>query len=184
MSYLRFWSTGFLLGTTLVLGGCGQGDGMADLKQFVAQAPKAGRSIEKLPEGPAPSIVFYTGENQRDPFTSFEESRRKQRALEVAKGPRPSSNRVRQVLEDFDLGSLSLVGIVRDVRGQPWGLIKTPDGKVYRITLGNYLGRHDGRVVDIVQRPGESALRVIELVPAADGGFEKRQQLIEMSTHP
>ncbi|MEK8089461.1 pilus assembly protein PilP [Thermithiobacillus plumbiphilus] len=184
MNHKAFWSVAFLLGGALSLGGCAQGDDMADLKQFVAAAPKSGKSIEKLPEAPLPSIILYTGENRRDPFTSFEESRRKERTLEIAKGPRPNSNRVRQVLEEFDLGSLNLVGIVRDVKGQPWGLIKTPDGKVYRVTLGNYLGRNDGRVVEIVQRPGESALRLIELVPATDGGFEKRQQRIEMSTNP
>ncbi|MEW6611680.1 MAG: pilus assembly protein PilP [Pseudomonadota bacterium] len=168
-----------------VLAGCGSSDdNLADLRQFVAEGAGKTKKIEPLPEPPLPSIMAYTGEDGRNPFTSFEESRRRERAMEIAKGPKPNPNRPRQPLEEFDLASLTLVGIVHDVQHRPWAIIKGPDNNTYRITRGSYLGKNEGQVIDIIQKPGEATLRIVELVPSLDGGFEKREQRLAMNRMP
>ena len=163
------------------LSGCAGQDPLADLRQFVAQGPDKGSKIEALPKPPLPEVVAYIGREHRNPFTSFDEARRSAQTQNTGSGPRPDSDRVREMLEGFDLPSLALVGIVHDNKSQPWAVIKAPDGATYRITLGNHLGRNEGKVVEIIDVPGEKALRINELVSTLDGSFERREQRLEMA---
>lgn len=170
-------------GLLLMLGlsACSNQDPLADLRQFVAQGPDKGSKIEPLPKPPLPEVVAYVGREHRNPLTSFEETRRSAQTQNSSTGPRPDSERVREMLEGFDLPSLALVGIVHDNKNRPWAVIKAPDNATYRITIGNHLGRNEGKVVEIIDVPGEKALRISELVSTLDGSFERREQRLEMA---
>lgn len=76
---------------------------------------------------------------------------------------RPDPNRPRQVLEQFSLDSLRMVGTM-GAGSAMTALIRAPDRTTYRVRVGQYLGQNDGRVVNI----DASGLDLIELV--RDGG--------------
>lgn len=76
---------------------------------------------------------------------------------------RPDPNRPRQVLEQFSLDSLRMVGTM-GAGSAMTALIRAPDRTTYRVRVGQYIGQNDGRVVNI----DASGLDLIELV--RDGG--------------
>jgi Tfp pilus assembly protein PilP len=56
--------------------------------------------------------------------------------------------RTRELLENFDLGSMKLSGIVDTAAGFA-ALLETPDGKGYTVTAGMHLGKNCGLVTEI-----------------------------------
>lgn len=76
---------------------------------------------------------------------------------------RPDPNRPRQILEQFPLDSLRMIGTMG--KGADMNaLIRAPDKTTYRVRLGQYIGQNDGRVVNI----DGSGLDLVELI--RDGG--------------
>jgi len=53
-------------------------------------------------------------------------------------------------LEAFELGQLSVVGIIWGT-SRPWALIKTPDNEEYRATVSTAIGKNGGKVISILQ---------------------------------
>ena len=60
----------------------------------------------------------------------------------------PDISRNKEPLEKFSLDSLRMVGTLSRSK-QVWAIISAPDGNVFAITLGNYLGRNFGKVVNV-----------------------------------
>jgi type IV pilus assembly protein PilP len=59
-----------------------------------------------------------------------------------------------------------------------WTLIKDPDGGVHRVKMGNYLGRHHGRIVDMT----DTYVAVIEIVSdGTEDGWVERPRAIKLS---
>ena len=84
-------------------------------------------------------------------------------------GPRPDSNRRKEITEQFPLDSLSMVGTI-GTGGRIVGLVLAPDKVTYRIGAGNYLGQNDGRVTSV----NENRIELVELVPDGAGGWLER----------
>ena len=59
-----------------------------------------------------------------------------------------------------------------------WAAVKSPDGTVHRLQVGNYLGRNHGRVVRIT----ETSVEMREIVPDGKGGWEERDNVLAMAT--
>lgn len=76
---------------------------------------------------------------------------------------RPDPHRPRQVLEQFSLDSLRMVGTM-GAGSAMTALIRAPDRTTYRVRVGQYIGQNEGRVVNV----DASGLDLIELV--RDGG--------------
>lgn len=76
---------------------------------------------------------------------------------------RPDTTRPRQILEQFALDSLVMVGTMGN-GSDISALIRAPDRTVYRVSLGQYIGQNDGRVVHI----DNGGLDLVELIQ--DGG--------------
>jgi type IV pilus assembly protein PilP len=86
------------------------------------------------------------------------------------------SNRNREFLEQFSLDTLKFVGTIR--MGQTtYGLLQVADGRVHRVTAGNYVGQNDGRIVQITQ----SKISVSEVIPDGLGGYMERAAAISLS---
>lgn len=82
---------------------------------------------------------------------------------------RPDPNRPRQILEQFALDSLIMVGTLgkgSDIAA----LIRAPDGTVYRVKLGQYIGQNDGRVVNI----DNGGLDLVELIQDGGNGWAEQ----------
>ena len=136
-----------------------------------AQAP-AQESQEPSYTAVGPAGFHYDATNLRDPFRSFEWE---QLALDLldagSEGP----------LEKFDVGQLSLVGVVWNA-AKARALIQDPSGMSYIVAEGTKIGKSNGRVTQIddnlvvvqesyVDSSGETTTKDIEMrIRATEGG--------------
>jgi len=152
-------------------------DRMSDLHKFVAdvKAQKQGR-IEPLPEFKPFETFVYKADEIRDPFTSFET--RVQNVSQNGKNSmiHPEEHRRKEVLEGFPLTSLLMMGTL-EYQNQTWGLIKAPDGIVYRVKEGNYVGQNNGKI----KRIKRNQMALTEIVPDGLGGWEERQASLTLA---
>lgn len=170
----------FLLSATaLGLGGCG-GQGMSDLKQFVQQGQNSGASrIEPVPAIEPYSMFTYQSTDLRDPF---EPPKWLSHAKAQSK-PNRTNNRIqpdekcrREELARFSLDSLRMVGTVEQEQSI-WGIVKSPEGTVYRIAKDNCLGQNNGKVVRIT----EDRIELTEIVPDGEGVWRKRPAALALT---
>ena len=162
----------FVLVPGLVLTACaGDHD---DLYAYIenTQAQKGG-DIPALPDFvPAQSYTYVAG-NRRSPFLPDAPQRN-------ASGvPSPElTNRPREYLEDFPLDTLRMVGTLdAPARNARYGLVQDREGKVYRVAVGNYMGQNYGRILSIT----ETEIRLMEVVPDRNGGYQERPASIGLS---
>jgi type IV pilus assembly protein PilP len=153
------------------LSGCA-GD-ISEVQTRVAQI----KALPPPPLDPLPVIktfetFVYTPGERRDPFTSEEQD---ESALANQSGPRPNPDRRKEVLEGFPLDSLDMVGTIGGGGGLI-ALVKDPEGTIHRVTVNNYLGENDGRIVGV----GEDGISLVELIPNGIGGFMERKASISL----
>ncbi|NNF16227.1 MAG: pilus assembly protein PilP [Gammaproteobacteria bacterium] len=154
-----------------LLGGCG-GD-MGDLEQWVADK-KAERVPfrDDLPEINPYEVFTYSSQGKRSPFQPAVQ----QRAARPTSGPAPDRNRNREILEEFPLDSLRMVGSLTR-QNVDSALVQTPDGLIHQVTPGDYMGQNDGRITAIT----ESSIEIKELVPDGLGGYIERAAAVGLS---
>ena len=127
----------------LLLTACQAADG-DDLDQFMRDADKTMKvKIDPLPAvTPYVPIQYNPDGMLTDPFVP-------RKAINAPKGSlQPNLTRVREPLELYPLENLKFVGSIE----QPtlkYGLIKTPDGTVLQVKIGNYVGQNFGLVTNI-----------------------------------
>lgn len=163
-----------LLATTLL--GCGGGDDFADLQSFMAEVdarPK--QRIEPLPPFEQVPPFAYQASNQRSPF---EPPVVVKRVAREEGGPQvvPDFNRVKQYLEQYTIGRLSMVGTLAQ-GNSIYALIKDADGGVHRVQRGDYMGTDHGRIITI----DEGELELIEIVPDGTGGWVERARTVSLA---
>lgn len=163
-----------------LLGGCSDADNLSHLQAFVADGPKSNTHITPLPKTPAYAPKAYENPLNRDPFTSFSELLLRKEAAAASSGPRPASHGPVQPLEKYALSSLSVTGLVRDNQGKLWAVVLAPDKKIYRATIGSYIGTHNGRIVRIDDGMTKRSVTVEQYMPNAFGGFQKEQTVLQM----
>ncbi len=159
----------------MLIGGCG-GDGMSELKTY-AQSVKArpAGAIEPLPEiKPIETFVYVPGE-RRDPFTPDAQAMPPEPVIED-NGLAPNPNRRKEELESFPLDSLRMVGTLNqdEIR---WGLIRTKEGIIYRVKVGNYLGMNNGQITNI----SDDAIQLTEIVSDAPGQWRERAATVALT---
>ncbi len=161
--------------------GCSSGD--EDLKDFVERIKqRPGGDIKPLPTFEPYESVTYDAAQLRDPFTpqsGFADSGRESEDEEKADSESdiaPDKDRPKEPLEQFSLDSLQMVGTLRQ-EGQRWGLVKDPDGTIHRVLPGNYMGQQYGRITAV----NADEIRLVEIIPARGGGWEKRDASIALS---
>ncbi len=162
-----------IITSLLVLSGCVSND-MSDLKAYVQKMKATHKGkVEALPEFTTTPPYAYNAQEIRDPFKPVVD-------IEVFsgpyRGPRPDENRPREPLEDFSLDSLRMVGTLAQKESE-WILIKDPDGLLHRVSIGHYIGKNYGRVIDI----NEEKVVLMELVSDKNGGWEERESSIALS---
>jgi type IV pilus assembly protein PilP len=158
-----------LLLATLVLAGCGSGQG--DLLKYIDQVKaRPGGRIEPLPQIKPYETFAYEANSLRSPFAPDRPAGRA-----GAGGPRPETSRPKEYLEQFPIDTLSMAGTISQ-GNTTWGLVQTKDGLLHRVRPGNYIGQYDGRVVAVT--PAD--IQIEELVPDGIGGFYKRSAAIAL----
>ncbi|MBK6960767.1 MAG: pilus assembly protein PilP [Gammaproteobacteria bacterium] len=164
---------GLLLLTALLVG-CGGDREFRDLQDFMAKTrAKPGGKIDPIPTFPPYEIFKYGAMALRSPFDAPATV-----AAESASGTpavAPSQARAREVLENYDFASLSMVGsLYRD--GARWSLIDDGAGQIHRVTLGSYMGKNHGRIVSV----NEDRTDVTETIPDGEGGWVERPRTLSL----
>jgi type IV pilus assembly protein PilP len=158
--------------TTVALAACGGGE-FSDLKEFVDQSGQGLRGrVDPLPQVKAYEPMSYNAFDLPDPF--------KPRKIEPEKGgggsgPSPDLNRRKEPLEAYPLESLKMVGTLERA-SQRWALIKTPDGNLYRVRRGNYMGQNFGVIAMI----SEASINLKELIQDTTGSWSERASNLQL----
>ena len=136
-----------------------------ELTRFIEDTKKEpGGRVEPLPEIKPYETFVYAASDLRSPFVPSSPGSGAGLA-----GVRPDSKRNREFLEQFSLDTLKMVGTLK-LSGRVYGLVKTKDGLVHRVSTGNYLGQADGKITDITP----SKISLVEIVPDGLGGYMER----------
>lgn len=153
-----------------LLSACGLG-GTDDLKTWMAENSNMKARIEPLPEVKPYTPFVYNAFGLVDPFNRSK--------MEVAKkasgGLAPNLNRPKETLEAYDLEKLRMVGTLQ--RGKEISsLIRTPDGNLYRVKLGSYMGQNFGMVTAIT----ETDMTLKEIVEDSGGDWVERTTVLTL----
>lgn len=164
-----------LLGLVM-LNGCSNRGKRAELENYVKQIKsRTINEIEPLPEVKPYETFIYSASNLRSPFVpAFPEEVLKKMAQ--TNGIQPDSNRRKEALEAYPIDSLRMVGTLEKDKRR-WALVTSPDGAVYRITNGNYLGQNHGRIEKVT----EESVYITEIIPDVNGGWRERKASIALN---
>ena len=172
----RLTRISFLLVTALAVTACG-GKNFADLDAFMEEKlARPGGIIPPIPTFKAYEAFAYSATTLRSPFERPIEVREIAQ-LQAVSAIKPDENRAKEFLEQFTFDSLSMVGTL-ERGGTNWTLIRDPNGGVHRVTAGNYLGRHHGKIVETA----ETYVAVVEIVSdGSEDGWVERPRTIKLS---
>ncbi len=160
-----------------LLAGCGNND-FSDLNKYIAEVKARSKgAIEPLPEVKVVEPFMFKPEGLRDPFKPLEQANSEQ-AAEAATGSglKPDTTRRREELEAFTLDSLRMVGTVV-MKSSLWGLVKSSDGVVHRVQVGNYMGKNYGKIIRIAN----DKIELMEIVPDKPGTWREQQASLALS---
>ena len=156
------------------LGGCEQDN--QDLRDYI-------KEVKSQPAGAIPPIPvippydpFVYPEHLRDPFDSSIVAPDLMPIPKSTSGIQIDRNRPKEYLESFPLDALRMVGTLKQ-QGSLWALLKTPDGTIQRVRVGNYAGQNYGRITRIT----ETKVELTEIVPDGFGGYKERPAAIALS---
>ena len=160
----------------LILSACGAQD-MSDLDAFMEEKrSRPGGIIAPIPTFKAYEAFAYSATTLRSPFDRPIEVREVSRLASVAT-VKPDENRAKEFLEQFTFDSLRMVGSLNRA-GTEWSLIRDPAGGVHRVKVGNYLGRHHGKIVEMT----DAFVAVVEIVSdGTEDGWVERPRTIKLS---
>ena len=164
------------LASAMLLTACGGRD-FADLDAFMAEKrARPGGIIAPIPTCKAYEAFSYSATTLRSPFDRPIEVREIAQ-LQAISAIKPDENRPKEFLEQFTFDSLRMVGSLE--RGQAnWTLIKDPNGGVHRVSIGNFLGRHHGKVVEMT----DTYVAVTEIVSdGTEDGWVERPRTIKLT---
>jgi type IV pilus assembly protein PilP len=122
---------------------------VSDLKTFVEEAKSQPQApIKALPPIPEYKAEEFTTLGTSDPFFP----RRPvvtNTATMSEKIVSPDGKRERGLLEGYELDEIKKIGVVIDPKKRPILWVQTPDKKVHSVSVGQYLGLNEGKVVKI-----------------------------------
>ncbi len=151
-------------------------NGVRDLENFVTETKMKKGVVEPLPEFKTAETYRYSAGSLRDPFSTWRsEVKTTTQTQKVIEGVRPNVNRHKEVLENFPLDTLKMIGTL-EFKQRVWGLVKAPDGIIYRVTPANHLGQNYGKISQVL----EEKLLLTEIVPDGLGGWEERQATLSV----
>ena len=162
-----------ILLASLILSGCG-GEEFQDLRDFVKNAGADMRGkVEPPPEiKPYEPFTYDNDASLPDPFKP-----RKQDARNTNRTGQnqPNLNRPKEELEDFPLESLKMVGYLSQ-KGVGQAVIRSAEGKIYRVKVGNYIGLNFGQVTSIT----ETEVKIKEMVQDSVGDWSERESSLQL----
>ena len=153
-------------------------DDVSDLKRFIQEVkarPKG--TIQPLPENKIVESFIFQPQGLRDPFMPSEKNT-DEAGIDVSGvgGIRPDTDRRKEELEAFSLDSLRMMGTLHDQQGL-WGLVKTNDGTIHSVQVGNHMGQNYGKITRIL----EDRIELMEIVPDKPGTWREQQATLALA---
>ena len=158
-----------------VLTGCENGR-QAELEAYVRQVQaRTPEPIEPLPDIPQISTFVFEPGDRRDPFVADTKT---SVVVETSPGDSlaPDPLRRKEELEGYSLDALRMVGTLEQNETR-WGLIRTQDGTLHRVRVGNYMGQNNGQITSI----RDDAIQITEVVSEAPGEWRERQATVSLT---
>lgn len=153
---------------------CGDAD-YEDLQQYVNEVKsRPGAAIASFPEAKPYARFLYEDVDLRDPFkpTTKVVARRGGFGNQL----RPNTSREVEALEQYPLDTLRMSGSLEQDNTK-WGIVKTTDGFIYRVKVGNHLGKNFGKITRIT----DSEIQILEIISDGMGGWLERQAALKIS---
>lgn len=160
---------GFVLACPVLLSGCHDADLEAlrheieTMKNAPPGVEAAARKIAITPDIPTRHV--FDGD-RRSPFETPDQQ--SQPAVIPPPGLPPGEQKPAEPLQAFALDELILAGTLT-FDGKSSALVRDPAGTLHRVSLGDRMGKHRGRITEITA----SAVQLMETVPAANGWEER-----------
>jgi type IV pilus assembly protein PilP len=166
----------FVASILILLSGCVQEQSNLDgyISQVKARPP--GR-VEPLPEFKPYETFVYAASGKRSPF----EAPISAAELLSGNGTEPSSiqpptDHIRQPLEYIAIADLKMIGHI-DKSGRRWALLRQDNGSVYRVTVGDYIGKNYGRITAITP----ISIDLLEIVPNGPRAWLERPRTVSLT---
>lgn len=172
MKYNLIVSLSVSLGASLLVTGCSDRVALAD-QQMQAIRDQRAQPIKPPPTPEKIEDFTYDAGQLRSPFMPPSLMATANQVSQI-KGVQPDTKRLKEALEEFELGQLLYKGIIISSSGEKVGLIQVPTGKLYPVKVGNYMGKNYGRIVQIAP----TKINLIEIVPDARVGFVEKANFI------
>ena len=157
-----------------LLGGCEGPRSYDDLSEFMAEVrAKPKGTIEPLPQFRPYEAFAYSASGKRSPFDKpirVDASRNQK----IDDNIRPDPDRVKQYLEGFSFDTFSMVGTLSDDNG--FYALLSMGGNVYRVQVGDYMGRNHGRIIGIT----ETEIQIVEIVKSGTVGWVERPRTLAL----
>ena len=171
-SRARLGSAVVIILLAMGLTGCGSDDNI-NLQDYVKEVKARQKGhIPPLPKPQTFEIFTYNDSALRNPFVATVEVK----AADTNNGLKPDLSRERDVLEQYAVGSLKMMGSL-EKNGHRWALIRASDGTLYRVKTGRHLGKNNGVILKIT----ETELELKEIVPDGLGGWVERMTTLAVS---
>lgn len=173
------FSKPLLLGVfaTVLLSGCSASfEDVESQMEAIRQKPR-GR-VEPPPEFTPMPTYTYAAHQLRSPFAAPASA--DQLITETGKKVEPDFTRPQEYLERFNLEALRFRGTLQGMQradGQLYALIEDGNGGVQRVKVGNYLGKNQGRIIDITP----TQISIVEIVPDGRDGWVERPRSLNLS---
>lgn len=152
-------------------------DDVSDLDAYVGELKgKFKGQVEALPVILPYDSYHYSVARQRDPFRPSVSLVKEATIKRNSNGIKPNEVRNKEGLEKYALQSLIMVGIMNN-NGQNWAIVKAPDGTIFRVRKGNYMGENHGKIKSIT----ESGIDLTEIVADARGGWIERSNKLNLT---
>lgn len=160
-----------------LLQGCGSG-GYSDLDEFMATTKSAAAqrgAVNPIPIFRPYEAFKYSATAMRAPFDVPIDVKELVRIGGPSSNVKPDENRSKEFLERFNLEGLEMVGSLEQ-RGRLWVLVDDKNGVVHRVTVGNYMGRNHGRIVEV----SDTQVSVVEIVSSGEDSWIERPRTIKL----
>lgn len=167
------WLIGLLCSGVLLTGCSASFEDVQSQMEAIRQKPRG--KVEPPPEFTPMPTFTYAAHQLRSPFAPPMSA--EQMMLSSGKKVEPDLNRPQEYLERFNLEVLRFRGTLQRPNGPTFALIEDGNGGVQRVKVGNYLGKNQGRIVEI----NPTQISLVEVVPDGRDGWVERPRSLALS---
>lgn len=157
----------------LLLVGCG-GEEFQDLRDFVKNAGADMRGKVEPPPDIKPYEPFSYDNDTALP-DPFKPRKPDVRNVNRTGQNQPNLDRPKEEMEDFPLESLRMVGFLFQ-KNVGHAVIRSSEGKLYRVKAGNYIGQNFGQIVSV----SETEIKIKEMVQDSAGDWSERESSLQL----